>query len=240
MDAIASQITSLTIVYSTDYSDADQRKHQSSASLAFVRGIPRGPVNSPHKWPITRKMFSFDDVIMNQTEFCINCVYVGISWEQIHFQRLTAKQRTGICILYLWWVRNERSELRNNFTCWFEKCVWKTPPTDCWSLQWRLSGCGGVSNHQPHDCLLSRLFRHRSKKTSQLSVTGLCEGNSPGTGEFPTQKASNAENDSIWWRHHVLIINSYGGVTLSYEGDINSLRPSDAYMRQYSNHYWFR
>ena len=66
MDEIASQITSLTIVYSTVYSDEDQRKHQSSASLAFVRGIHRGPVNSPHKWPVTRKMFPFDDVIMGE------------------------------------------------------------------------------------------------------------------------------------------------------------------------------
>ena len=57
-------ITSLTIVYSTVYSDADQRQHQSSASLAFVWGIHRGPVNSPHKWPVTRKIFPFDDVIM--------------------------------------------------------------------------------------------------------------------------------------------------------------------------------
>ena len=64
MGAIASKITSLTIVYSTVYSGADQRKHQSSASLAFVRGIHRRPVNSPHKWPVTRKMFPFDDVIM--------------------------------------------------------------------------------------------------------------------------------------------------------------------------------
>ena len=64
MGAIASQITSLTIVYSTVYSDADERKHQSSASVAFVWGIHRGPVNSPHKWPVTRKIFSFDDVIM--------------------------------------------------------------------------------------------------------------------------------------------------------------------------------
>ena len=64
MGAIASQITSLTIVYSIVYSDADQRKHQSSASLAFVRGIHRGPVNSPHKWSVTRKMFPFDDVNM--------------------------------------------------------------------------------------------------------------------------------------------------------------------------------
>ena len=66
MGAIASQITSLTIVYLTVYSDADQRKHQSSASLAFVRGIHRWPVNSPNKWPVTRKMFPYDDVIMHQ------------------------------------------------------------------------------------------------------------------------------------------------------------------------------
>ena len=64
MGTMASQITSLMIVYSIVYSGADKRKHQSSASLAFVRGIHRWPVNSPHKWPVTRKMFPFDDVIM--------------------------------------------------------------------------------------------------------------------------------------------------------------------------------
>ena len=65
MSAIASQITSLAIVNSTVYSNADKKNHQSSASLAFVWGIHRGPVNSPHKWPVTRKMFPFDDVIMS-------------------------------------------------------------------------------------------------------------------------------------------------------------------------------
>ena len=64
MGSITSQITSLTIVYSSVYSGADQRKHQSYASLAFVWGIHRRPVNSPHKGPVTRKMFDFDDVIM--------------------------------------------------------------------------------------------------------------------------------------------------------------------------------
>ena len=63
--------------------------------------------------------------------------------------------------------------------------------------------CEGVSNHQPHDCLLKRLFRRRSKETSKLCGTGLCVGNSPVTGEFPAQRASNAEDISIWWRHHV-------------------------------------
>ena len=63
-DVIMGAITSLMSVYSTVYSDADQRKHQSAASLAFVRGIHLGPVNSPHKWPVTRKLFPFDDVIV--------------------------------------------------------------------------------------------------------------------------------------------------------------------------------
>ena len=75
MSPIVFQITSLTIVYLTVYSDADQRKHQSSASLAFVRGIHRGPVNSPHKWSVTRKMFPFDDVIMT-TIFVTDSVYI--------------------------------------------------------------------------------------------------------------------------------------------------------------------
>ena len=76
LDTIASQITSLTIVYSIVYSDADQRKHQSSAPLAFVWGIHRGPVNSPHKWPVTRNMFPFHDVIMH-------------SVHRIYYHRLT-------------------------------------------------------------------------------------------------------------------------------------------------------
>ena len=65
MSAMASQITSLMIVYSRVYSGADHRKHQSSASLAFMRGIHRRPGNSPHKGPVTRKMFPFDYVIMS-------------------------------------------------------------------------------------------------------------------------------------------------------------------------------
>ena len=60
----------------------------------------------------------------------------------------------------------------------------------------------GIPNHQHLDRLLDRFFRCRSKKTSEICVTGLCVGNSPVTGEFPTQRASNTENVSIWWRHH--------------------------------------
>ena len=69
-------------------------------------------------------------------------------------------------------------------------------------LRWRHNDHAGVSNHQPRGCLLNRLCRRKSKKTSKLRVTGLCAGNSPGTGEFPAQMASYAENVSIWWRHH--------------------------------------
>ena len=72
------------------------------------------------------------------------------------------------------------------------------------ALRWRHNEQDGVSNHQPYHCLLNRLVRRRSKKTSKLRVTGLCARNSPGTGEFPAQMASNAENVSIWWRHHGL------------------------------------
>ena len=71
-------------------------------------------------------------------------------------------------------------------------------------LQWRHNGRDCVSNHQPHDCLLKRLIRRSSKQTSKLRVTGLWVGNSPGTAECPAQRASNAENASIWWWHHVM------------------------------------
>ena len=73
-------------------------------------------------------------------------------------------------------------------------------------LQWRHNDRDGVSNHQPHYCLLNHLFRLSWKKTSKLRITGLCEGNSLGTGEFPAQRASNVENVSIWWCRHVAYI----------------------------------
>ena len=68
------------------------------------------------------------------------------------------------------------------------------------ALLWRHNELDGVSNHQPHNCLLNHLFRRRLNKTSKLRITGLCEGNSPVTA----QRASNVENASVWWRHHEL------------------------------------
>ena len=70
------------------------------------------------------------------------------------------------------------------------------------TLRWRHNERDSASNHQPHHCLLKRLFKRRSKKASKLRVTGLCAGKSAGTGEFLAQMASNAENVSIWWHHH--------------------------------------
>ena len=86
------------------------------------------------------------------------------------------------------------------------QCGYSMPATSsgasAMSLWWRHNERNGVLNNQPHNCLLNLLFRRRSKKTSKLRVTGLFEGNSPIIGEFPAQRASSAENVSIWWRHH--------------------------------------
>ena len=90
-------------------------------------------------------------------------------------------------------------------------------------LQWRHNGRDSVLNHKPHDCLLNLLFRRGSKKTSKLRVTGLCAGNSPVTGEFPAQMASDTENVSIWWRHHgsTFIIVWYNTMLTVIQHEIN-------------------
>ena len=95
MGGMSSQITSLAIVFSTVYSGVDQRKHQSSASLAIVRGIHRWPVNPPHKWPVTRKMLPFDDVIMAkrfQYWLAYWCIYhVSPGFAELNDQLLHSK-----------------------------------------------------------------------------------------------------------------------------------------------------
>ena len=109
MTTIAPQITSLTIGYSTVYSDADQRKHQSSASLAFVERIHRRPVNSPHKWPVTRQIFPFDDVItilsesitqrVAQTKVTFACLY-GNELEVTKHRLALKTLRVSYALLY--------------------------------------------------------------------------------------------------------------------------------------------
>ena len=93
----------------------------------------------------------------------------------------------------------------NNARCEYHIVVpegWVSTAKSFCTLRWRHNERDSVSNHQPHDCLFNCLFRRSSKKTSNLRVTGLFAGNSPVTREFPAQRASNAKNGSIWWRHH--------------------------------------
>ena len=97
-----------------------------------------------------------------------------------------------------------------------------------YTLRWRHNDHAGVSNHQPHGCLLNRLFSRKSKKTSKLRVTGLCAGNSPGTGEFPAQMASYAENVSIWWRHHDLTYSSSYVTRVALHWVISTEQPPNA------------
>ena len=127
MGAMASQITSLTIVYSTVYSGSNQRKHQSSTSLAFVRGIHRWPVNSPHKGPVTRKMFPFGDVIIQD-------------W---HFDGITGREISNLQQnFYCWSLHN----CQNDFQC----SQWSQFPQNCgisvlneylayWIISWTIS-----------------------------------------------------------------------------------------------------
>ena len=143
MRAMAAQITSLTIIFWTVYSGADQRKHQSSASLAFVQGIHR----SAHKGPVTRNMFPFDDVII---------------WYLL-----------AICISY-----EHLNGTYINYICYFSSYIIEP-------------AVFGVY----HRVIVS---------WSQLRVTGLCAGNSPVTGDFPAQRASNTEIVFMWWRPHMV------------------------------------
>ena len=109
MDAMAYPITSVTTIYSTVYSAVNQRKHQSSASLAFVRGIHRWPVNSPHKWPITRQMFPFDDVIMKHCGMCVAFLesvfhrrYPPNAFRNNSFIKSLCGQWTPVTTLHIW------------------------------------------------------------------------------------------------------------------------------------------
>ena len=115
MTMLASQITSLTVVYSIVYSGVNQRKHQSSASLAFVWEIHRGPVNFPHKWPVTRKMFPFDDVIMvkclmiGYTRNCIQCLNLNMLPNKLinisHGKYVLMYLAKSHCVKNLFWIQ---------------------------------------------------------------------------------------------------------------------------------------
>ena len=222
MGTIASQITSLASVYSAVSLGADQKKHQSSASLAFVRGVHRRPVNSPHKGPVRGKCFHLmtssctkrqamasrrtSDVYVrrrrgsqlvqimacrhhvNQCWFIINLLFVG-SFTMTFVA-------TDICILVYRYLKISSEKCRLfwlsldtlQYPLHLDKRFHKQMP-----LQWRHCERDGTSNHRRLDCLLNRLFWHRSWKASKFHITGLCDGNPLETGGFPSQRASKRE-----------------------------------------------
>ena len=160
-------------------------------------GIPRG---QPHKWNVMSSYNHSARVLkcymedhqythdITDSVCCIQSRRQGIS-ESLPPQCSRPTEGTG-----------PATQL---FVCRQRRCQQLKPDLTAGSpLRWRHNDRDGVSNHQPYDCLLNHLFRRRSKKTSKLPVTGLCAGNLPVTGEFPAQRASNAENVSIWWRHN--------------------------------------
>ena len=122
MRTMTSQITSLTIVYSTVYSGANQRKHQSSASLAFVRGIHLWPMNSPYKGPVTRKMFIFDDVIMRL--WCCPCP-IRWRWQIMQIE----DQFTGSELRFGWGLKSQTLNLVTVKGLWW-KLGWVWHPRE--------------------------------------------------------------------------------------------------------------
>ena len=141
------------------------------------------------------------------------CLVRNIKFHLVHYGGITAALRCLISLACQLFV-NKLSKLTTDtdkpsifflfiyFILFYHQITGQWPVNSLHTLQWRHNGRDSVSNHQPYNYLLNGLFKRRSKKTSKLRVTGLCAGNSPETGEFSAQMASNAENVSIWWRHH--------------------------------------
>ena len=163
------------------------RRRSKKTSKLRVTGLcvgnSSGPVNSPHKGPVPRKMFPFDDVIME------SCCF------QMDQSNIIPTPLLSL-LSYILSQKQLNGKVHRNGICQDISYMMIT-------LHWRHNERDSTSNHQPHDYLRNRLFKCRSKETPKLCVTGLCAGNSPETGEFPAQSASNAGNVSIWWRHHL-------------------------------------
>ena len=141
------------------------------------------PLNKCHVILVMKSQHWFRDCLVRQQ---------GITWANIDPEACRHMASPGHNV----WTQSRSRH--------FHSRIWSLNDSHIRSLQWRHNGPNGVSNHQHHDCLLNRLFKRRSKKTSKLRATGLCAGNSPVTGDFPAKMASNAENVSIWLRHHDL------------------------------------
>ena len=197
----------IIIIYNMDVQSIDrkQRHLRRKMAIKYLGQVPRVAMSCylvllsfDCKTRLqNRCTYSIHSVLYNFLQF-LRLACFGFSVWKLH--------ENSITILYM----QQQSWLRPR----------KNKSTDV-TLQWRQNGHDNVSNHQPHDCLLNRLFRRRSKKTSKLRVTGLCAGNSPGTGEFPAQMASYAENVSIWWGHH-------GDNNESYNPRVGLTRPTSS------------
>ena len=159
MGAMASQITSLTIVYSTVYSGADQRKHQSSASLAFVRGIHRWPVNSPHKWPVNREMFPLDDIIMIR-----NCFDIIVLW-------LLRSMFAGTFPLLVWC--RHFSKIKSIGRQHAAVLTIQSTQIDTTSGNWRTSSCGLSTPPRMRPGWTSIRHKHRSTDVPSESMVYL-------------------------------------------------------------------
>ena len=211
MGAMASQIISLTSVYSTIYSDANQRKHQSSALLAFVRGIHRWPVNSPHKWPVTRKMFPFDDVMM------ITLKLQGRNRSDLPRLRILITLMTNkifvmLCSFFSFWynfgvLKQDKFEVSHYFleNCWkkfhhiwhddvlwqgflyiYDIRPWLRGPLGK-EMSWHSKRAGFCIYYSVQKTSwLFAWWRHQMETFSALLA--LCAGNSSVSGEFPSQR----------------------------------------------------
>ena len=180
MSALASQITSLTIVYSTVYSGADERKHQGSASLAFVRGIHWRPVNSPHKWPVTRKMFPFDDVIMYGyislivlSPGCFNLSQYHGCWCPGSLRRQAVSKHLSHLIMH--------------------KTIYAV------NLMQKISMIG--QNSKEYNMMKHELSWWRHQMETFSALLAICAGSSPVTGEFPAQRPVRRSFDVFFDLH---------------------------------------
>ena len=148
---------------------------------------------------VTVAKFTMSMKLITLTDTC-KLVHTILQWNDIA-QAVCIRFATNF-IFNIKKSENERGNGENLSKWWRDKMyvniLW------C-SLQWRYNERDIASNCQRFDCFLNRLFRRRSKKTTKLRVTGLCEGNSPVIGEFPVQRTSNGENVFILWRHHIIL-----------------------------------
>ena len=199
MSPMASQITGVSIVCSNVYSGADRRKHRSSTSLAFVRGIQRSSVDSPHKGPVTLKMFPFDDVIMIMRSPLLLDTGRTVSrqWQHRSTWQRRCSEKKKFPSPYLsalslfrntphrrWWL-----QLESRSNGW---------------LQWRHSQWHCTSNHPANRLFVQAFFRLTSKETLKPVLLSMCEEIWPVTNGFPSQTNSDVESASMTWRHHRL------------------------------------